>query len=419
MSISTTDFDAAIVGGGAAGVFAAIKIAEFGLKPVIIEKNGVLLRKLGITGKGRCNFTNNCPPAEIIERVFDNPRFLFSAVNAFSPNDLIDYFENTLHIPTKTERGGRVFPASDKAMDVVNSLKDRVRALNIPVVADMITDLNYTGSNIKSLKNLRGSKGDYSAKNFLLTTGGLSYSKTGSTGDGFALAAKVGHTITAPRAALIALDSSPKPPPELESLTLKNVTATLFSDGKRIYSGDIPGEIGFDADGLTGPLALTASCFMKNPDAGYTLAIDLKPALSPEQLKRRAERELELYTDSITADILFRKLLPSQLVLFFLEQSGIKPEENARQIGDKRLCRALSLLKNLRFSVSNTRDVDGAIITAGGVSTKEIDPGTMRSKLIDNLFFAGEIIDVAAFTGGFNLQIAFSTAVAAAKGIAD
>ena len=413
-----------IIGGGAAGSYAAVFSARKGDTVTITEPNGRIGRKLGITGKGRCNITNNCDFETLMKNIAKNSSFLYSAFSRFDQASCMDFFEE-LGVPLKTERGGRVFPVSDKAQDIVKALEKELRRLDVKIVPEKAVEIT-TSEN--AVNGVRTDKCFYKADKVILATGGLSYPATGSTGDGYKLAEKLGHTVTELKPALIPLETK-KPCTAAAGLSIKNVTLSLFDDksGKKVYSES--GEMTFEAYGIGGPLTLTASTVMERPD-GYLAVIDFKPALDPEKLDKRLLREINGESErsshnvrpanspkkTRTAQDVVRTLLPSQLVQPILEVAGIEGEKRAAEMSKadrKALCGAL---KNYTIYIKGFRPISEAIITDGGVSVREISPKNMESRLVQGLFFAGEIIDAAGFTGGFNLQIAYSTARAAAEG---
>lgn len=394
-----------IIGGGAAGMFCAAAAASRGVKVKICEHNKSLGRKLGITGKGRCNLTNNCDSETVLKNVTGNPRFLYSCLSRFTPADTMNFFEE-LGVPLKTERGQRVFPKSDKAVDVVNALKNRLNSLNVEVIHGhcgrlLIKDGICTGAVISGK--------EYSAERVVLATGGLSYPATGSDGSGYALAQQAGHTITPCRPSLVPLETRERWTSRTAGLNLRNISFRLFCEGKKVYEDF--GELLFTDYGIAGPVVLSASAHISKPPELYSVEIDLKPALSEKQLDARilrdfAERRGMSLTDGL------RGLLPAQLVPVIAELSGASEKLKVDEVTKETRRKLVSLLKSLKLNIKDFRPIEEAIITRGGVSVKEINPNTMESKLCGGLFFAGEIIDCDAYTGGFNLQLAFSTAYA-------
>jgi len=400
----------AIVGAGAAGMTAAIFAARRGLKVTLIERNVWPGRKLMITGKGRCNLTNACEIDEFMGNVPQNERFLFGALSRFSPYDTMAFFEE-LGVPLKVERGKRVFPVSDKAMDVVDALHLAVKALGCHIEHGRALQLKVKDGTVTGVV-LEGGK-LVSAEAVIICTGGLSYPRTGSTGDGFTFARCAGHTVTPLRPSLVPLETVEEWAAELQGLSLRNVTVTVMDkkNGKEIYSE--LGEMLFTHYGVTGPLVLSASAHLRQMEPGrYELNIDLKPGLDETQLDKRLLRDFEKYSTRDFVNSL-NELLPSKLIPVFVMLSGVNPQFKSNQITKEQRRALVTLLKCLPLTIKGFRPIDEAVITAGGIKTSEINPVTMESKIVKNLFFAGEIIDVDAYTGGFNLQIAFSTGHAA------
>lgn len=403
--ISDMNFDVIIIGGGAAGMMAAITAAEYGDKVLILERNDILGKKLLITGKGRCNVTNNSDNENIMKNIPTGSRFLYSALAGFSAYDVMDFFES-LGVPLKTERGNRVFPVSDKASDIVNALKNRLKELDVKIINEraekIITD-NSSGkpfvTGVKCGKNI------YKAEKIILCTGGKSYPGTGSTGDGYKMAKELGHSITELKPSLVPINTEEDTKPMM-GLSLKNVTLTLKNEKNKALYQEL-GEMLFTHFGVSGPLVLSASAFIKNES--YKLYIDLKPALDEKKLDARILRDFEEAKNKNISNVL-RKLLPEKLIPEILIRSGISAETKVNVITREQRKKLIENLKALTFTVRSLRPIEEAIITDGGISLKEIDPKTMQSKLVDGLYFAGEIIDCAAYTGGYNLQIAFSTA---------
>lgn len=411
MSI-TKKYDLVVVGAGAAGMAAAIFAARSGASVAIIEHREKCGRKLAITGKGRCNVTNNTDANGIIKNVITNPKFLFGAVNKFTPADVMSLFEQ-LGVPLKTERGNRVFPVSDRAYDIVDALVNEMRRLNVTVISDnalaVITE-NSAAIGVKC-------EGDsYFADKIILATGGVSYPVTGSDGSGFKIARQLGHTITPLRPALVPLETAENCA-QMMGLSLKNVRLSLVNlhNNKTLFSEQ--GEMLFTHFGVSGPLVLSASCFItdKNPPADkYKLFIDLKPALDLKTLDLRLQRELKEQNAKQLRNIM-RTLIPEKLVAPFLLAAELRGDKNASEVTKTERTAIAGLLKNYPLTVTRFRPLDEAIITDGGVSVKEINPKNMESKLVNGLHFAGEIIDICALTGGYNLQLAFSTAYSAAS----
>ncbi len=400
--------DVIIIGGGAAGCLAAVQAARYGKSVLLFEKNDHLGRKLRITGKGRCNVTNNSPTEEHMKNIPVNPRFLYSAYSNFDSQDVMNFFEE-LGVPLKTERGNRVFPVSDNANDIADALAREMKKLGVKVINKRVTKLLTENS---AVTGVRAGGEDYSASAVLIACGGKSYPNTGSTGDGYTLAESVGHTVTELKPSLVPLVSPDKYCAELMGLSLRNVTLKLMDGEKLLYSE--LGEMLFTHFGVSGPLVLSASSHIRDmmPNR-YKLVIDLKPALSAEQLDARIQRD---FAENLNRDFSngIRKLLPAKLVPVAVKLSGIPAEQKVNSITKEQRRKFGELIKAFPVRISSFRPIDEAIVTSGGISTKEINPKTMESKLVSGLYFAGEVIDVDAYTGGFNLQIAFSTAYTAA-----
>ena len=399
------DFDVIIIGGGAAGMVAAITAAEYGDKVLILERNDMLGKKLLITGKGRCNVTNNSDNENIMKNIPTNSRFLYSALAGFSAYDVMDFFES-LGVPLKTERGNRVFPVSDKASDIVNALKNRLKELDVKIINERAEKILTDNSSDKPfVTGVRCGKNIYRAEKIILCTGGKSYPGTGSTGDGYKMAKELGHSITELKPSLVPINTEEDTKPMM-GLSLKNVTLTLKDEKNKALYQEL-GEMLFTHFGVSGPLVLSASAFVKK--GNYKLYIDLKPALDEKKLDARILRDFEEAKNKNISNVL-RKLLPEKLIPEILTRSGISAETKVNVVTKEQRKRLIENLKALTFTVKSLRPIEEAIITDGGISVKEIDPKTMQSKLVDGLYFAGEIIDCAAYTGGYNLQIAFSTA---------
>lgn len=393
-----------IIGAGAAGLMAAIHAADAGAKVTLLEHNEKAGKKIYITGKGRCNVTNDCTVDEFMREVARNPRFLFSALNYFSPQDMMDLLTRS-GCPVTVQRGRRVFPETEKASDVTRTLLSmlqkrdvRIR-LNTEVSRLAIEDGRVTGAVLKDGSVLR-------ADRVIVATGGVSYPSTGSTGDGYRFAEAAGHTVFPPRASLSALETADEWPSELQGLSLKNVTLTLRKGKKVLYSE--LGEMLFTHFGISGPLVLEASCHLPEDLKDISLVLDLKPGLDPQQLDARLRREFEASGKKLLRNML-PALLPGHLAELFPGLCGIPADTPCNQITVPQREQMIAMLKSLPFRVRGLRPVTEAIVTRGGVNVREIDPGTMESKLVSGLYFAGEVLDVDAHTGGYNLQIAFST----------
>lgn len=400
--------DTIIIGGGAAGCVAAVLAARLGKSVLLLEKNDRIGRKLRITGKGRCNVTNNCSNDELMRNIPVNGRFLYSAFSGFGTADTMSFFEE-LGVPLKTERGNRVFPVSDKAEDIVNALADELKRLGVTIINRRAESLIIEDG---VCRGVRAGGDEYRSASVLVACGGKSYPNTGSTGDGYILARSAGHTVTELKPSLVPLVSPDSYCSELMGLSLRNVTLRLMDGEKCIYSE--LGEMLFTHFGVSGPLVLSASSHIRDMKPNrYSLLIDLKPGLDKERLDARIQRD---FGENLNRDFIngIRKLLPSKLIPVIARLSGIGTERKINSITKEERLRLGELIKAFPVRISGFRPIDEAIITSGGVSVKEINPKTMESKLVPGLFFAGEVIDADAYTGGFNLQIAFSTANAAA-----
>jgi predicted Rossmann fold flavoprotein len=395
-----------IIGAGAAGMMAASVAADRGLDVTLVEKNNRVGRKILITGKGRCNITSDCEIEELIENVPTNGKFLYSAFYTFTNTDVIDMFNN-LGVKTKTERGKRVFPESDKAHDIANALEKQIRNKNVKIILNAEVN-NIVSKNNKVEKVILNNKQELKCDSVIIATGGLSYPLTGSTGDGYKFAKSLGHTITDIKPSLIGMEVQEKFVSELEKLALRNIAITVYnSKNKKIY--DDFGELEFTKYGLDGPVIKSASCRMKDTTKeNYKIAVDLKPALDEEKLDKRIQKDFQKYTNKKFEKAL-DDLLPKKLIPVIIKLSEIDPELVVHQISKEQRKNLVNLLKNLTFTLKRYRPIGEAIITSGGVKISEINSSTMESKLVEGLFFAGEVIDVDAYTGGFNLQIAFST----------
>lgn len=416
-----------IIGGGAAGLMSACIASMYGARVVIFEKNkstktldsekcfdnSYLGKKLLITGKGRCNLTNDCTREEFMKNVPRNNKFLYAAYSSFSSSDVIDFFEER-GLSLKTERGGRVFPVSDKSLDVLKTLKSELKSLGCVFVNSEIVDIISTDGNVSELHT---DDRVYSVSRVILCTGGLSYPITGSDGRGMTYAKKLGHSIVDPRPSLVPLVSPDKNCKRLQGLSLRNVELSLFNkNGKKVFCE--LGEMMFTHFGVTGPLVLSASAHIDGEPGDYSLSIDLKPGLDEKKLDERILSDFAKYQNKEFKNSL-SELLPSKIIPIIVELSGILPDKKVNSITKEERLALVSLLKSFPVTISDFRPIDEAIITRGGIDVKEISPSTMESKLVKGLYFAGEIIDVDAYTGGFNLQIAFSTAYLAGKSCAE
>ena len=404
----------AIIGGGAAGMFAAVFAARRGHEVSVYEKNEKLGKKLFITGKGRCNITNACEIDELFASVLTNAKFLYSSFYGYTNEDVIRFFED-LGVKTKVERGNRVFPVSDHSSDVIKALEKEMKRrgvvvhLHCSVKTIKVEDGKFAGLVLMDGKLVQ-------ADACIVATGGFSYQTTGSTGDGYEFAKEMGHTVETPVPALVPMEVKEEFVKELQGLSLRNVRAQI-KDGKKVLCEDF-GEMLFTHYGVSGPLMLSASSIIgkKLKEKELTLLIDLKPALSEEMLDARVLREFEenknrQFKNAVT------KLFPAKLTPVMVERSGILAGKKVNEISKEERKQFVYFIKHFSMTLTNLRGFNEAIITRGGVKVKEIDPGTMESKLVNGVYFAGEVLDLDALTGGFNLQIAWSTAYAAAMGI--
>ncbi len=408
-------YDVLVIGGGAAGCMAAGTAAENGKSVLLIDKNEKIGRKLMITGKGRCNVTNACSLLnEIIENIPVNSRFMYSALSRFMPFDTMDFFESQ-GVPLKIERGNRVFPESDKAVDIVDALHRYIKKSGVKRAIGRICKLNIENNSIISAEDEDGKT--YVAEKYIVATGGKSYPLTGSTGDGYNLAKQCGHSITELKPALVPLETTDIWTGSLQGLALKNISVKVIdNDTYREVFNDF-GEMLFTHLGVSGPVILSASSHMKNMRSEkYSIEIDLKPGLTEEKLDARILRDFSENANKSIANALI-KLLPSKLVPIIVRLSEIPTDMKVNQITKEMRKDLVYLLKHFTITIGGFRPIEEAIVTSGGINTKEINPKTMQSTLCENLYFAGEVIDVDAYTGGFNLQIAFSTGVLAGKSV--
>ena len=407
------DYDIIVIGGGAAGMMAAISAAQAGAQVCLLERNPKVGRKLYITGKGRCNVTNHCSVEEVLAATPRNSRFLYSAMSHTPPSEVEKFFED-LGVKLKVERGNRVFPASDKAADIIDALFFQLRRLKVPVLQERVENLICEEGVITGVETEQGS---YSCKAVILATGGLSYQATGSTGDGHRMAQELGHTIVEPKPSLVPLESPDDFCGRMQGLALKNVTLTVKNKKKKVVYQE-QGELLFTHFGLSGPLVLSASAHMRDFEKDeYKCSIDLKPALDEVTLDARLVREL---TENANKDMnnLLGSMAPRMLVPVLLERADIPGEKKAHDITKQERRRLLELFKFFTVQVSGPRPINDAIITSGGVKVSEVDPKTMMSKKVAGLYLAGELLDVDAYTGGFNLQIAWATGRAAGESAA-
>lgn len=394
----------AVIGGGAAGMMGAIYASLNGAKVTLFEKNDRLGKKLAITGKGRCNVTNDCDNGEFLKNVISNPKFLYASISNFSTADTKAFFENA-GVPLKTERGRRVFPESDKAWDIVNALKKTLLEYGVTVKNEKVLEISTENNTVKGIKT---SRGEYIFDAVICATGGASYTGTGSDGDGFRFAKALGHEITPLVPSLVPLETTENVK-EIMGVSLKNVVLKIRNNenGKIVF--EELGEMLFTHFGISGPLTLSASCHMQNIYKGkYTALIDFKPALDKATLDSRVLSDFKKALNKDFQNSL-GGLLPAKIIPFMIRKSGIAPDTKVNAITKEQRASLIDVLKGLTLEIKGFRPLNEAIVTQGGVKTNEINPSTMESKKIKGLYFAGEVIDVDAYTGGYNLQIAFST----------
>lgn len=394
-----------VIGAGAAGMMAGGIAAQYGASVTIIEKNQRVGRKILITGKGRCNITNNCDEQTFIQNVPVNGRFLYSAINSFNSQDVMSFFEN-LGLKLKTERGNRVFPQSDRAMDVVDTLYSFVTDNGCKIVNDSVKELIIENGEVIGVKTENDT---FYADSVIVCSGGKSYPLTGSTGDGYILAKQAGHTIIDLKPSLVPLESKNPDCKAMQGLSLKNVSLKIINtqNNKVVYSDF--GEMLFTHFGMSGPMILSASSHIRDISSGkYIAQIDLKPALSTEQLDKRLQNEFSANANKDISNS-FSKLLPRKIIVPVLKRWGVAFDRKCNSITKEERKKLVDILKCFAVEISGFRPIEEAIITSGGVKTSEINPKTMESKLVRGLYFAGEVIDCDAYTGGFNLQIAWST----------
>lgn len=400
-----------VIGAGAAGMMCAYNAAQRGIDVVLIDPNRQLGRKLRITGKGRCNVTNNCDIKEFMQNIPGDGRFLYSALNRLSPADTITFFESR-GLPLKTERGNRVFPVSDNANDVAGLLTRLCEQSGVVIIRATAKKIITGGGAVSAVVT---DAGTIACRSAAVCTGGLSYPLTGSTGAGYRFARELGHTVAQTRPSLVPLESDDDYCAQMQGFSLKNVTLSAFEDERLIYRE--LGEMLFTHFGVSGPLVLSASSHMRNfGNAKYRLEIDLKPALDEKKLDARILRDFEKYSNKEFKNAL-SDLAGHTMIPVLVRLSGIPEDTKVNSITREQRMRFLHLLKAFPVSISGTRPVDEAIVTAGGVSTREIDPRTMASKLVEGLYFAGEVLDLDGYTGGFNLQIAWSTGFVAGNSV--
>ena len=394
-------YDVIVIGGGPAGMFAAITAAEQGGQVLLLERNDRLGKKLLITGKGRCNVTNHCTAREVLENTPRNGRFLYSAMESFPPERIMEFLE--VHgCPLKTERGNRVFPVSDRSQSVLDCLKQQLRKLYVTVQTDRVMQILTDGG---AVTGVRTQQQEYHAPCVILATGGVSYPSTGSTGDGYEMAKGLGHTVVEPEGSLVPLTAAGQDCPDMQGLSLRNVAVKLLDKKGKVLYKDF-GELLFTHFGVSGPTVLSASAHLKGE--GCKLLIDLKPALEPQKLQERILRDLERYRNRSMENAL-TDLLPRSMIPVILRRLNIPAALQANSLKKEQRRALVELLKAFPVEITGKRPVAEAIITSGGIQVSEVDPKTMESKKIQGLFFAGEILDCDAYTGGFNLQIAWAT----------
>lgn len=401
----------AVIGGGPAGMMCATEAANAGHNVTLYERNEKLGKKLFITGKGRCNLTNSADIKDFFENIPRNPRFLYSALYGFTNDELVAAV-NAEGVPTKVERGGRIFPESDKSSDILRALANRVKKAGVDIRLNSRVR-SITKEENEFIINLGGKSEKYDA--VVLATGGASYTSTGSTGDGYEFAKAFGHSVTKIVPSLISLETEEEWPKELMGLSLKNVTLSAYKKKKLVYSE--LGEMLFTHFGVSGPLVLSASSRIADDPAGAKLMIDLKPGLGLEELDRRLVRDFQQNSRKSFQNAL-DGLFPRRLIPIMVSLSGIDPDMETNSVTREQRHAFAALIKNVPITVKAAMPIDQAIVTRGGINVKEIDPSTMESKLVPGLYFAGEVIDVDAYTGGFNIQIACSTGVLAGRSIA-
>ncbi|MBE6647963.1 MAG: NAD(P)/FAD-dependent oxidoreductase [Ruminococcaceae bacterium] len=408
----TYEYDVVVIGGGPAGLMSAITSAKAGRNTVLIEKNGFCGKKLNITGKGRCNVTNNCDNQAFLSNVTKNNKFLYKSISSLSTFDLMDFFESA-GVPLKTERGNRVFPVSDKARDITDALVNEAKKNKVSFLYKRVEKIKkISGDEGKDFFETEVFDGHMSkikvlSESVIICTGGLSYPKTGSTGDGYVFAKAFGHSVITPVPSLVPLESPDVMCKKAMGLSLKNVGVKFVTQsGKCLYSSE--GEMLFTHFGVSGPLILSASAHLNDLKEKVTLYIDLKPALDEITLDKRL---LKIFSESQNKDFLnsLDSLLPQKIIEPVIHYSGIPERKKVNLITKEERKKLLTVIKNYPVNISSFRPIDEAIVTSGGINVKEINPSTMESKITKGLYFAGEVIDVDCYTGGFNLQVAFST----------
>lgn len=403
------EFDGIVIGGGPAGMFAAITAAKRGQKVLLLERNDRLGKKLLITGKGRCNVTNDCSGQEVLQNTPRNGRFLYSAMDAFPPEKIMAFFQEN-GCPLKTERGNRVFPITDKSQSILECLQKELRRCHVTVKTARVCQILTEEGVVTGVKT---QKETLRAKWVILATGGASYPTTGSTGDGYTMAAALGHTVVAPQGSLVPLETAGTDAQDMQGLSLRNVGVKLVNNKKKVLYKDF-GELLFTHFGISGPTVLSASCHLKGEQC--RLMIDLKPALEENKLDDRILRDLDMYQNRSMENAL-TDLLPRSMIPVVLRRLDIDPNLQANSLTRQKRRALVELLKAFDLEITGKRPVAEAIITSGGIKVSEIDPKTMASKKVPGLYFAGEVIDCDAYTGGFNLQIAWATAYAAGMAV--
>lgn len=409
----TIETEIVVIGGGAAGCMAALTAARKGASVILLERNQKLGRKLYITGKGRCNVTNDCAPDEVLKNIPHNGRFLTSSVTRFPPASVKELF-TALGVKLKTERGNRVFPQSDKAADIIDALLMGLRRAGVEIREERAADIHSAGEGLR----VHTERGEYRCKAVILATGGVSYPLTGSTGDGYQMAAALGHTIIPPKPSLVPLVAEGDLCRRMQGLSLRNVAIKVKNSKKKVIYQE-QGEMLFTHFGLSGPLILSASAHMRDFDKDhYTVWIDMKPALDEKTLDARILRDLGENPNREFHNVL-DGLVPRLMVPVLAELTGIPDGTKANSVTREGRRRLLELLKNFPVEITGPRPVEEAIVTSGGIKVTEVDPKTMQSKLVKGVYFAGEVLDADAYTGGFNLQIAWSTGHAAGESAAE
>ena len=406
------DYDAVIVGAGAAGCVAAGYAAQNGRRVLLLERNKRPARKILVTGKGRCNVTNECEPEEFLRHVRRNPRFLYGAISRFAPKNTMALFEK-LGVRLKTERGRRVFPESDRAMDIADALQVFIKNKNIALEEGRAEKLMFEDGALVGVLTEDGRF--FRAPKVVIATGGMSYPLTGSSGDGYKLARQAGHTVVEPRPSLVGISTKEKLS-GAAGLSLKNVTVRLYKNGKKKPVYEELGEMLITHEGVSGPLVLTASTYMDGSVSDYHMELDLKPGLSEQELDARILRD---FSEKLNRDFAnsLDELLPRSFVPYVVSASGIAPETKVNSVTKEQRAALVKTIKAFALTPAALDPIETAIITAGGVSVKEVDPKTMESKLVSGLYFAGEVLDLDAETGGYNLQIAFTTGHSAGMAI--